>query len=163
MAIDANSASKSYQPSPRQTVIPHLTVRNAETAIDFYKAAFGAEEIYRMPDPNGKGLWFAELKIGDSFIFLNDEYPDTYMGGIAPNTLGGTPVTIHLTVKDVDAWFERAVRVGASIAMPLEDMFWGDRYGKVVDPFGHQWSMSSPIQQIASETNAPQAAAYPRR
>lgn len=154
MATDASSASK-----PHHTVTPHLTVRNAEAAIGFYKAAFGAEEIYRLPDPKGEGIWHAELKIGDSAIFLNDECPDPDMGGIAPSTLGGTPVTIHLSVKDVDAWFERAVRAGASVAMPLEDMFWGDRYGKLVDPFGHQWSVASPIKNLSPEEISRQAAA----
>lgn len=155
MATDARSASKDHP-----TVTPHLTVRNAEAAIAFYKAAFGAEETYRLPDPKGNGIWFAELRIGNSSIFLNDEYPDPDMGGIAPNTLGGTPVTIHLNVKDVDAWFERAVRAGASIAMPIEDMFWGDRYGKLVDPFGHQWSIASPIKTLSPEEISRQAAAY---
>lgn len=153
MATDASSTPKHYH-----TVIPHLTVRNAAAAIDFYRAAFGAEEVYRMPDPQGEGIWHAELKIGNSPVFLNDEYPDVDMGGIAPNTLGGTPVTIHLNVEDVDAWFERAVRAGASIAMELEDMFWGDRYGKLVDPFGHQWSMASPIKQSSSEALSQEAA-----
>jgi uncharacterized glyoxalase superfamily protein PhnB len=155
METIASSASKSYH-----TVTPHLTVRNAEAAIAFYKAAFGAEEIYRMPDSNGDGICYAELKIGDSYIFLNDEYPDPEMGGIAPNTLGGTPVTLHLNVPDVEAWFERAVRAGASITMPLEDMFWGDRYGKLVDPFGHQWSVASPSPSAATEEISQQAAAY---
>ncbi|WAL62186.1 VOC family protein [Thermocoleostomius sinensis] len=133
------------------TITPHITVRNADAAIAFYKAAFGAEEMYRMAAPNGNGIWYAELKIGDSFIFLNDEYPDADMGGISPNTLGGSPVILHLEVDDVDAWFERAVRTGASIAMPLENMFWGDRYGKLVDPFGHQWSLASPIEPLTPE------------
>jgi uncharacterized glyoxalase superfamily protein PhnB len=124
------------------TVTPHLTVRGAAQAIDFYKTAFGAEESYRMPNPQGEGLWHAEIKIGDSYIFLNDEYPE--MGSMSPNTLGGSSVTLHLEVKDVDAWFERAIRAGATVTMPIEDMFWGDRYGKLVDPFGHHWSISTP-------------------
>jgi PhnB protein len=135
---DAIVPSKQYH-----TVTPHLTVRGAEQAIAFYKQAFGAEERYRMPDPNGEGLWHAEIRIGDSYIFLNDEYPD--MGSMSPNTLGGSSVTLHLEVENVDAWVERAVRAGAAMVMPVEDMFWGDRYGKVVDPFGHHWSISSPI------------------
>lgn len=138
MSTEANTPSHAYH-----TITPHLTVRNAEAAITFYQSAFGAEELYRMPNPEGEGLWHVELKIGDSFLFLNDEFPE--MGGISATTLGGTPVTIHLTVDDVDAWFERAVRAGATVTMPLADMFWGDRYGKVVDPFGYQWSLSSPI------------------
>jgi PhnB protein len=137
-------SSKEYH-----TVTPHLTVRGAEQAIDFYKTAFGAEELYRMPAPSGEGLWHAEIKIGDSYIFLNDEYPD--MGSMSPNTLGGSSVTLHLEVEDVDAWFERAIRAGATVTMPLENMFWGDRYGKLVDPFGHHWSISTPIAQPAAQ------------
>ncbi|PSB06583.1 glyxoylase [filamentous cyanobacterium CCP1] len=137
--VDAvTTSSKGYH-----TVTPHLTVRGAEQAIEFYKNAFGAEELYRMPDPTGKGLWHVEIKIGDSYIFLNDEYPD--VGSMSPNTLGGSSVTLHLDVEDVDAWFERAVRAGATVTMPVEDMFWGDRYGKLVDPFGHHWSIASPL------------------
>ncbi|WP_416667069.1 VOC family protein [Egbenema bharatensis] len=141
---DAIASRKEYH-----TVIPHLTVRGAEQAIDFYKTAFGAEELYRMPAPNGEGLWHAEIKIGDSYIFLNDEYPD--MGSMSPNTLGGSSVTLHLEVEDVDAWFERAIRAGATVTMPLENMFWGDRYGKLVDPFGHHWFMSMPIAKPESQ------------
>jgi PhnB protein len=150
MAHDASSTPKRYH-----TITPHITVRNADAAIAFYKAAFGAEEVYRMAAPNGNGIWYAELKIGDSFIFLNDEYPDADMGGISPNTLGGSPVIMHLSVDDVDAWFERAVRTGASVTMPLENMFWGDRYGKLVDPFGHQWSLASPIDHLTPEHQHP--------
>jgi PhnB protein len=140
---DAVATSKKYH-----TVTPHLTVRGTEQAIAFYKNAFGAEELYRMPNPNGEGIWHAEIKIGNSYIFLNDEYPD--MGSMSPNTLGGSSVILHLDVEDVDAWFERAVRAGATVTMPVEDMFWGDRYGKLVDPFGHHWSVSSPIPKTNS-------------
>lgn len=147
MAENGANAPKRYH-----TVTPHLTVRGAETAIAFYTKAFKAEESYRMPDPSGEGIWHAELKIGDSYIFLNDEYSE--MGAMAPNTLGGSPVTIHLDVEDVDACFERAIRAGATITMPLQDMFWGDRYGKLVDPFGHHWSMSSPIVNRSAEEHS---------
>ncbi|GAB4368981.1 MAG: VOC family protein [Elainellaceae cyanobacterium] len=149
MATETRVAPKQYH-----TITPHLTVRNAEAAIEFYKKAFRAEELYRMPNPDGEGILHAELKIGDSHLFLNDEFPD--MDGIAATTLGGTPVTIHLSVDDVDAWFEQAVRAGAAIAIPLEDMFWGDRYGKVVDPFGHHWSLSSPIGDRTAQDQAAQ-------
>lgn len=147
-------------PKPHRAIIPHLTVRQAETAIAFYKEAFGAQEIYRLPDPKGEGIWHAELQIGDSTFFLNDEYPDPEMGGISPNTLGGSPVTLHLYVDDIDAWFERAIRAGASVVMPPEDMFWGDRYGKLVDPFGHHWSLATPIANRSVEEIQKQAAAY---
>lgn len=148
-----HAASQQYH-----TITPHLTVGNAAAAIEFYKAAFGAEEIFQMRDPNGTRLWHAELKIGDSFIFLTDEYPE--MGSMSPNTLGGSPVTIHLSVNDADAWFDRAVQAGASITMPLENAFWGDRYGRLVDPFGHHWSISSPIETLSVEEIRARAAAF---
>lgn len=157
MAVDVPSsvdpASKQYH-----TITPHLTVGNGAAAIEFYRAAFGAEEVYRMPNPTGEGLWHVELKIGDSFIFLTDEYPE--MGGMSPNTLGGSPVTIHLNVDDADIWFERAVRAGAAVVMPLENAFWGDRYGRLVDPFGHHWSISSPLETLSAEEVKARAAAF---
>lgn len=159
MAIDASSPER-FSQKRYHTITPHLTVRNGSKAIDFYRAAFGAEEIYRMQnphDPQGEGVWYAELQIGDSFIFLTDENPE--MGGMSPNTLGGSPVTIHLSVEDADAWFERAVRAGAAVTMPLENVFWGDRYGTLVDPFGHHWSISSPIESLTAEEIRERAAA----
>lgn len=156
MAIDASFPA---QPSPKRypTVTPHLTVRDGIKAIAFYEAAFGAEEIYRMPNPQGEGLWYAELKIGDSMIFITDEHPEA--GGMSPNTLGGSPVTIHLSVEDADAWFDRAVKAGAAVTMPLENMFWGDRYGTLVDPFGHHWSIASPLEALTEEEIRERAAA----
>jgi PhnB protein len=125
------------------TVIPHLTVHDANAAIAFYQQAFGAKETYRMQAPDGSKLLHAELKIGDSYIFLNDEFPDT--GCMSPIVLQGSSVTIHLSVDDADTWFEQAVKAGATVTMPLQDMFWGDRYGKLIDPFGHHWSISCPL------------------
>jgi uncharacterized glyoxalase superfamily protein PhnB len=139
MAIQSNSSTKPYR-----TITPHLTLQNAEAAIAFYRAAFGAEETYRMPTTDGQAILHAELRIGDSYIFLNDEFPD--LDCHSPTTLKGSPVTIHLDVADVDAWFSRAIAAGATVVMPLEDMFWGDRYGKLTDPFGHHWSIASPIK-----------------
>ncbi len=145
-------------PSPRpipegfQTVTPHLVVDGAAKAIDFYKKAFGAEEISRFPAPDGKRLMHAELKIGTSRIMLNDDFPE-YCGGQArePRKLGATPVTIHLYVQDCDALFKRAVDAGAQVKMPLQDMFWGDRYGQVSDPFGHDWSIATHKQDLTPQ------------
>jgi len=120
-------------PEGTHTVTPHLVVRNGARAIEFYCDAFGAIEIYRMPAPDGS-LVHAELQVGDSRIYLADETPA--MGAKSPKAYKGTPVTIHLYVEDVDAAFERAVRAGASVVRPVEDQFWGDRYGQVEDPFG---------------------------
>lgn len=127
------------------TVTPHLICAGAADAIDFYARAFGAEEVMRLPDPNGK-LAHAAVRIGDSMVMLMDEFPDWQARG--PRTLGGSSVTIHLSVPDVDAAFRRAVEAGATTRMEPADMFWGDRYGVVEDPFGHQWSMATHIRDV---------------
>src|SRR4051812_21775589 len=119
-------------PEGMHTVMPHLICAGAADAIEFYKKAFGAEEMSRLPMPDGK-VGHAMLRIGDSFIMLADEYPEWQ--SLSPKTLKGTPVTIHLYVTDADAQFERAVAAGAQVRMPLADMFWGDRYGVLEDPF----------------------------
>lgn len=129
-------------------VIPHLIVAGAADAIEFYKKAFGAVEVMRLPAPNGK-LMHASLRIGTGMIMLVDEFPE--MCGKGPLTLGGTPVTVHLYVKDVDAVVAAAVAAGAKVIMPVTDMFWGDRYGLVADPFGHQWSVASHIKDMSPE------------
>jgi len=122
------------------TVTPHLVCVNATKAIDFYKKAFGAEELLRLPGPDGK-LMHAMLQIGDSQIMMMDEAPDWNARG--PKMLGGSPVTLHLQVPDCDASFARAVDAGATVKVPLDDMFWGDRYGVLEDPYGHSWSIAS--------------------
>lgn len=129
-------------------LIPHLVVNGATKAIEFYKAAFGATEVMRMPEENGPRLMHAELKIGDSALYLCDEFPE-YCGGKPrnPQALGGTPITLHQTVPDCDAAIARAAEFGATVTMPAEDMFWGDRYGQVTDPFGHVWSFSTPLKK----------------
>ncbi|OON62203.1 glyoxalase [Massilia sp. KIM] len=127
------------------TVTPHLICAGAADAIDFYTRAFGAEEVMRLPDPNGK-LAHAAVRIGDSMVMLMDEFPDWQARG--PKTLGGSSVTIHLSVPDVDAAFRRAVEAGATVRMEPADMFWGDRYGVVEDPFGHQWSIATHIRDV---------------
>lgn len=108
--------------------------------------AFGAEEVMRLPGPGGK-LAHAAIRIGDSMVMLMDEFPDWDANG--PGTLGGTPVTIHLAVPAVDDWFERAVEAGAVARMAPADMFWGDRYGVVEDPFGHRWSMATHLRDVS--------------
>ena len=123
-------------------VTPHLTCEGASEAIAFYKAAFGAEEMMRLPGPDGR-LLHAAIRINGGMIMLNDLYQE--MNGHSPRTLGGTPVTIHLMVDDADGLAARAVQAGAKIVMPVEEQFWGDRYGVIEDPFGHHWSIATPI------------------
>jgi PhnB protein len=130
---------------------PHLVVDDAPAAIDFYVKAFGAVEIGRVPRPDGK-LIHAAVQINGSMVMLNDDFPEMSGGkSMTPPALGGSPVTIHLTVTDVDAKFQQAVDAGATVVMPLEDQFWGDRYGMVVDPFGHQWSLGQPVREVSYE------------
>lgn len=137
------------------TITPHLTVANAADAVEFYQEAFGAREISRMRGPRGK-LMHVEMHLGTSRFLLADEFPEQDKSG--PRALGGTPVTIHLYVEDADASFERAVAAGATAIMPPEDMFWGDRYGQVEDPFGHRWAIASRTEDLTREeimTRAP--------
>jgi PhnB protein len=122
------------------SLTPHITCRDAAKAIDFYKQAFGAEEMMRLPAPDGR-LMHAAVKINSAVVMMNDEMPEH--GALSPLALQGTPVTLHLNVPDVDKWFARAVKAGATVTMPVADMFWGDRYGIVKDPFGHSWSIAT--------------------
>ena len=129
-------------------VSPYLIVDGAAAAIDFYVAAFGAEELGRVPGPDGK-LVNAAVRINGSVVMLNDDFPEMTGGrSMTPTALGGTPVTIHLTVTDVETQFQRAVDAGATVIAPLEDQFWGDRYGVVRDPFGHQWSLAETVREV---------------
>ncbi|MFA5940908.1 MAG: VOC family protein [Sinimarinibacterium sp.] len=137
-----------YVPAGTHTVTPHLVCAGAAEAIEFYKKAFGAEELMRLPDPKGK-LMHAAIGIGDSRVMLVDEYPE--MGALGPKSLKGSPVTIHLYVPDVDAFVARAVKAGATLRMPVADMFWGDRYGMIEDPFGHQWSVATHQRDLTPE------------
>jgi uncharacterized glyoxalase superfamily protein PhnB len=134
----------------KSSVTPHLVVRGAKAAIDFYVKAFGAVEHFRMPAEDGERLLHSQIGIGDGAIFLCDEFPE-YGGQGSPEAVGGSPVTIHLIVKNADETFANALAAGATEAMPLADMFWGDRYGKLVDPFGHHWSISHPIKEMTPE------------
>jgi uncharacterized glyoxalase superfamily protein PhnB len=136
-------------PDGYRTVTPYITVRNAADAIEFYKRAFGAQERERLPGPDGKSIMHAELKIGDSIIMLSDELPQS--GTRAPQSLGGSTGYLFLYVPDVDTAFKRALGAGATVAMSLADMFWGDRFGKVADPFGHVWGLATHKEDLAPE------------
>jgi PhnB protein len=146
----------SYIPDGYHTVTPHLAVRNAAKALEFYGNAFGAEELFRMPGPGGV-IMHAELRIGDSNIMLGEEDPQR--GATSPQTIGGSPVGLLIYVKDVDASFARAEKAGCTVQMPPTDMFWGDRYGKLVDPFGHHWSLATHKEDVAPEEMAKRMAA----
>jgi PhnB protein len=135
-------------PDGMHSVTPHLVIDGAAAAIDFYVKAFGAEDVARLPGPQGK-LMHALIRIGGSAIMLVDEFPD--WGSFGPKALKGTPVTIHLYVPDTDAFYARAVAAGAKATMPPQDMFWGDRYGQVEDPFGHKWSIATHIRDVTPE------------
>lgn len=143
-------------PDGFHTLTPYLAVRGAAAAIDWYKKAFGAEERYRMPMPDGK-LGHAEIKIGDSVVMLGDEVPQ--MGCPSPQTLNGSPVSLFMYTTDVDASFRRAVAAGATAQMPPTDMFWGDRFAKIQDPFGHLWSMATHKEDLTDDQIKQRAAA----
>lgn len=135
-------------PEGMHSVTPHLICAGAAQAIDFYKKAFGAEEGGRLPGPDGK-LMHAMIRIGGSAVMLVDEMPE--WGALGPKALKGSPVTIHLYVEDADAFVARAVKAGAKVTMPLADQFWGDRYGKLEDPFGHHWSVATHVRDVSPE------------
>ena len=135
-------------PTGYHTVTPYLMVRDAATALEFYKKAFGAVELMRFPGPGGK-IMHAEVKIGDSPVMLADEMPE--MGHVGPQTLGGAGVSMLLYVKDVDASFKQAIAAGATEKRPVEDQFYGDRTGTLVDPFGHVWSISTHKEDVSME------------
>ena len=135
-------------PDGMHSLTPHLVCRGAAAAIDFYGRAFDAIEQFRLPGPDGR-LVHACVLIGDSQLFLVDEMPEH--GALGPRALKGSPVTIHLQVQDADAAFARAVQAGATVSMPLADMFWGDRYGRVTDPFGHSWSIATHVRDVSPD------------
>jgi len=139
-------------PSGREGLIPHLTCDGCADAIEFYKQAFGAEELCSVPAPDGKRIMHAEILIGGQPVFLNDDFPE-FCGGKkqSPKALGGTPVTVHRYVDDCDAAIQRAQDAGATVKMPAADMFWGDRYGVVIDPFGHSWSIATHVRDLTPE------------
>lgn len=138
-------------PKGMHTITPHITVNNAAKAIDFYKQAFGAQELGRSATPDGR-LMHAALKIGDSTLMLNDEFPE--MGGCNAPQGGRKPFVLHMYWENVDQAWERAVNAGAKVAMPLSNMFWGDRYGHLEDPFGYTWAMASRVEEVSPEEAA---------
>jgi len=135
-------------PDGMHSVTPHLICAGAADAIDFYKKAFNAIELSRLPGQSGK-LLHGSIRIGDSTVMLSDEFPE--MGGLGPKSLKGSPVTIHLYVEDVDAFAARAIAAGAKVTMPVADMFWGGRYGQFEDPFGHRWSIATHVRDVQPE------------
>lgn len=142
-------SSKSKRiPEGFHTLTPHIAVRDGHKAIDFYKKAFNAEVTRLVPGPEGKGIMHADLKIGDSILMLTDMAPVT----VSPPPQGHcAPCTLHLYLEDVDATFKQAAAAGATVTMPLMDCFWGDRYGQLVDPFGHTWSLASHLPDMTAE------------
>jgi PhnB protein len=147
MNQNATSPTEKVEAMGIHRVTPHLVCAGAAKAIDFYKEAFGATEMMRLPGPDGK-LMHAAVMINGSSVMLVDEFPQ--MGALAPTTLKGTPVTIHLMVDDVDAFTATAIAAGATVVMPVADQFWGDRYGVIADPFGHHWSIATPGKEQPS-------------
>jgi PhnB protein len=145
-------------PDGRRTVTPYLTVQDAAKAIEFYKRAFGAHDEGRMDSPDGKRVIHAEIRIGDSKVMLSDEFPG--MEPRSPQSLGGTTASIFLSVPDVDAAFKRAVDAGATSIMAPADMFWGDRFGKLADPFGHHWAMATHNEDLSHEEIQKRGAAF---
>jgi uncharacterized glyoxalase superfamily protein PhnB len=139
-------------PAGHEGLIPHLVCDRCADAIEFYKKAFGAEEMCRMPAPDGRRIMHAAIRIAGSNVFLADDFPE-YCGGKSqsPDALGGTPVTIHRYVEDCDAAVRRAQDAGATVKMPPQDMFWGDRYGVVTDPFGHVWAFATHLRNPTPE------------
>lgn len=135
-------------PEGYSTVTPHLVCKGAAKAIEFYTKAFGAVERFRMPGPGGI-VMHAEIQIGDSIVMLADEFPE--QGARSPLSIGGTPVVLLIYTENVDAAFKRATDAGATAILPPTDMFWGDRYSKLADPFGHQWSIATHVEDVAPE------------
>ena len=135
-------------PEGYHTLTPFLTVRNAVKAIEFYKQAFGAQERGVAKDPTGK-VMHAEVKIGDSIIMLSDEFPE--FGSLSPESGGTQSMGLHIYIENVDQAFERAVKAGAKVEMPVADQFWGDRYGRLKDPFGHKWSIATHTKDMSAD------------
>ncbi len=135
-------------PDGFHTATPHLIVKNAPAAIEFYKKAFGAEEMMRLTDPSGR-IAHAEIKIGDSPIMIGEEFPD--WGSLSPQSLAGSPVIIHLYVEDPDGLADRSVAAGGKVLIPVNDQFYGDRAGRVEDPFGHIWVIAARKQEMTTE------------
>jgi PhnB protein len=147
----AGKKQKKVDPIPKgfHTISPGLVARNAIEALDFYKRAFGAKERSRHYMPDGKTLMHAELQLGDSVFMLSEEFPN--MKTLSPQTIGGTAVSMYTYVKDVDKAFEQAVSAGGSVATPVSDMFWGDRMGQLIDPYGHVWTLATRRRNLSRQ------------
>lgn len=150
------TAKVKYKPEGYHTATPYLVVDGAGRAIEFYKKVFGATELMRMAAPEGK-VGHAEIRIGDSVIMIADEHPE--MGARGPHAIGGSPISIMLYVEDVDSVVGRAVAEGGALTRPVEDKFYGDRSGAVTDPFGHQWYISTHVEDVSEEEITKRAAA----
>lgn len=151
-------------PEGHEALIPHLVCDPCSDAIEFYKKAFGAEELSRVEQPGTGKIMHGAMRIGGHMLFLADDFPEFCANGKpnSPKALGGSPVTIHRYVEDCDAAVKRAERAGATVQMPPADMFWGDRYSVVVDPFGHSWSLATHIREVSEdELNAAMAEMAP--
>ena len=144
-------------PDGFHTITPHLVVSDAAKAIEIYKKAFGAQENERFMTPDGKAVMHAQLKIGNSMVMLGNEFPPHCL---SPKTRGGTSVSLQLYLENADAGFDRAVKAGCTVKMPMADQFWGDRYGQVEDPFGHQWSLATHKQDLTKEQIAANAKTF---
>ena len=146
-----------YQPAGYHSITPSITIRDAAAAILFYKAAFGAEEIMSLAMPDGK-VMHAEIRLGDSRVMISDEFPD--WGCLSPQSIGGTASALMFYVPDVDAAFAQAVAAGATSISPPTDQFWGDRSCRVLDPFGHKWSLSTHVEDVTEEQMAERAKTF---
>ena len=141
-------------PDGFHSLTPHIVVTDGAAAIEFYKKAFGAQELFRLMTPDGKAVMHAQLRIGDSVLMLGGEMPPR---ALSPKNRGGASVYLHLYLTDADAAFDRAVKAGCTVKMPMSDTFWGDRYGVVEDPFGHQWSIATHKRDFTQEQIAANA------
>ena len=144
-------------PDGFHTISPHLIVADAAKAIEFYGKAFGAKETEKFMRPDGKGVMHAQIKIGNSLLMLGSEFPPSCL---SPKSRGGTSVTLHVYVENADAAFDRAVKAGCTVKMPMSDQFWGDRYGQVEDPYGHIWAIATHKQDLTKDQIAANAKAF---
>lgn len=150
------TTSTTAQQDPFRTVTPYLVVRGCAKAIEFYKRAFDAVELLRNTGPDGVSIMHARLKIGDCIVMLNDEFPES--GNVSPIDNEGCSFTLHLNVPNADAVFNKAVAAGAKVTMPLMDAFWGDRYGRLLDPYGHHWSVGHHLEKLSPKETRRRAA-----
>src|SRR2546428_4652277 len=156
-ARTARPARTAAVPSGMHTVTPYLVINGAGKAIEFYKKAFGAKEVTRQPMPDGT-LMHAMIRIGDSLVMMSDEFPGSDTK--SPTSAGGTTFNLHVYTKDVDKLWNQALAAGATASMPLENQFWGERYGKLQDPFGHIWSVATVVKMSEAEKEAKRQAAF---